>query len=180
MGIESLLEQIEDILDESKTTFGGSKIKVEKDAILEVIQEIRLQMPEEFVQARKIANDRKEILAKAQMMAEDRIAAANDEAARLVEDTEITKMAKAGAAEIIAQAKAQSDDIIARAKADAATITENAEKWSRDMRASASDFVDSIMNECDEILTSGIDEMTKSVRDIRTARDQIKRAVSKN
>ena len=34
------------------------------------------------------------------------------------------------------------------------------------MRASASDFVDNIMNDCDEILSAGIDEMNKSVKDI--------------
>lgn len=180
MGIESLLEQIEDILEESKTTLGGGKIKVDKDAVLEVIQEIRLQMPTELIQARKIANDRKEIIAQAQQKAEDIVAEAEEDAARLVEETEITKKARAGAADIIAQAKAQSDDIIARARAEAETITENAEKWSRDMRASASDFVDNIMNDCDEILSAGIDEMNKSVKDIRAAREQIKRAVAKN
>ncbi len=180
MGIESLLEQIEDILEESKTTLGGGKIKVDKDSILEVVQEIRLQMPHELIQARKIANDRKEIIERANQKGEEIIADANAEAARLVEETEIIKRAKAAAADIISQAKAQSDDMITHARDEAQTITENAEKWSHDMRASATDFVDSIMNDSDEILSTAMDEMSKSVKDIRAAREQIRRAVAKN
>lgn len=177
--VESLLGQIEDILEESKATIGG-KIKVDKDAILEVINEIRFNLPAEFTQARKIANDRKDIINRANQKAEDIIAEANAEATRLAEETELTKRAKAAAADIISQAKAQSDDMIAHARSEAQTITENAEKWSGDMRASAVDFVDSIMNDSDEILSTAMDEMSKSVKDIRAAREQIRRTLSKN
>ncbi|MBR1810603.1 MAG: hypothetical protein IJ766_02990 [Clostridia bacterium] len=177
--IESLLEQIEDILAESKSTLGGGKIKVDRDELLEIIQEIRLQMPDELLQARKIAANRKGILDKAQAEADERVAEGEKEAARLIEDNEITKKAKSAAADIISQAKTQSDEMIARARSEAQSIMENADKWSRDIRANATDFVDSIMNDCDEILSNGVSEMNKSIKDIRTAREQIKRAVAK-
>lgn len=180
MSTEELLEQIEDILEEGKTTLGGGKIKVDKEELLDVVHEIRLQMPEELIKARQIAADRAGIIDKARAKADEIVMAANEEAAKLVEETVITQKAKEGAADIIAQAKAQSDEIIANAKADAKMIADNAEKWARDMRASATDFVDNIMNETDEILSAGIDEMNKSLKDVRLAREQIKRATAKN
>lgn len=176
---ESLLEQIEDILGEGKTTLGGGKIKVDKNAIIEVIQEIRLQMPDELIQARRIATHRKKIIDDATAIADEKIALAQKEAARLVEETEIVKKARASAVEIITQAKAQSDDIIAKAKADADTIAENADKWARDLRAAAGDFVDRVLNDCDELLSKSIDGMNADLRDIRTSREQFRQAIAK-
>ena len=70
MTIESLLEEIEVILEEGKTVPFTSNLLVDSAAIKTAIEDIRLNMPDELMQARKIASERKEILAGAQESAD--------------------------------------------------------------------------------------------------------------
>ena len=179
MSMETLLEHIEDLLEEGKATLVGGKTKVDAEAIREAVQEIRLQIPDEIIQARKIAAERKEILISAQKSAEDIIQQAEAEARRLVDAHEITAGARVSAADIVAEARAQGTDIIDKAKTDSNEIIENANNWSRDMRSSASEFVDTIMRESDEILSEGIEAFTRELDDIRKARQQLKNASAK-
>ena len=61
MTVENLLDEIESILEEGKTVPFTSNLLVDAQAIKTAIEDIRLNMPEELMQARKIASERKEI-----------------------------------------------------------------------------------------------------------------------
>ena len=52
MTIENLLEEIESILEEGKTVPFTSNLLVDAEAIKTAIEDIRLNMPEELMQAR--------------------------------------------------------------------------------------------------------------------------------
>ena len=51
MEIFTLLEELEDILENSKSVPFSGKSVVDKDEILEIIKEVRLKLPEELKQA---------------------------------------------------------------------------------------------------------------------------------
>ena len=175
MNVEDLLNQIEDILEEGKSTLmGGGKVKVDAEAIRSIISDIRINMPDEVIQARKIAAERKVILAQASDAAELKIKQADIQARKMIEENEITKNAQIHAAEIINDAKTQAVDIIEKAKASSNEITENAQKWANDLRAGASNFVETIMGETDEILAQSIEEFNKSLNKVRIASQQLK------
>ena len=56
MSVEDLLNKIEDLLEDGKSgLLGGGKVKVDAEAIRSIISEIRISMPDEVIQARKIA-----------------------------------------------------------------------------------------------------------------------------
>lgn len=169
MTIESLLEEIDTILDEGKTVPFTSNILVDAAAIKTAIEDIRLNMPDELMQARKIASERKEILAAAQENADKIIEKAHLRAKEIISEDEITRGAQAQAEEIIQQAKAQSNEIMEKTRAAATELTEQARNWSREMRSSASDYVESIVAVADETLTN-------SVNEIRRARQHLKAA----
>jgi len=179
MSVETLLDQIGELLEEGRATLMGGKTKVDAEAIRQAIDEIRLQMPEEVIQARKIAAERKDILIKAQNAAEEIIRDADKEAAKRVEAHEITKGARDAAADIMTTAKNKGNEIINKARSDADEIVEKAKQWSTDMRTSASEFVDTIMRESDEILSEGIDDFNKALDNVRRARSQLKSATQK-
>ena len=181
MNVEDLLNQIEDILEEGKgSLMGGGKVKVDAEAIRSIISDIRINMPDEVIQARKIAAERKVILAQASDAAELKIKQAEIQARKMIEENEITKNAQIHAAEIINDAKGQAVDIIEKAKASSNEITENAQKWANDLRSSASNFVETIMGESDEILSRSIDEFSKSLNKVRVASQQLRAITVKN
>ena len=66
MSIESLLDSIEEVLENSKNVPFSSKISVDGEQIITLIEDIRLNMPDELMKARKIASERKEIIDAAQ------------------------------------------------------------------------------------------------------------------
>lgn len=173
MNIDDLLNQIENILEEGKTVF-GSKVKIDADAVRSILSDIRVNMPDEVIKARKIAAERKVILNQASDTAELKIKQAEAQARKMVEEHEITKSAQLNAAEIIADAKEQAAEIVEKAKANSNEIVDNAQKWANDLRSGASSFVDTIMNESDEILAQSIEDFTKSLNKVRIASQQLK------
>ena len=58
MEIFTLLETLEDILEKSKKVPFTNKAVVDKDEIVEIIQEIRLKLPDELKQAKWIKEER--------------------------------------------------------------------------------------------------------------------------
>ena len=74
MNVDALIDQILDILEEGKhSVFGGSFVKVDADRIRTILEDIRINMPDEVIQARKIAAERKVILTQAQHILDFRI-----------------------------------------------------------------------------------------------------------
>ncbi len=181
MSVEDLLGQIEDLLDEGKPALMSSgKVRVDSEAIRRIIDEIKLIMPEEVRQARKIASERKEILEKAQAVAAARIKQGELQANQMVEEHEITKAAQQNAAQIISEARGQSADIIEKAKASSAEIINNAQKWAGDLRTSASNFVESVMNESESILTKSMEDFAVSLNKVRAVNQQLHGSAAKN
>lgn len=95
MTIESLIEELEQIIDEGKSVPFTSNQIVDVERLRTTIEDMRLNMPDELMQARKIASERKEILTAAQSTAEGIITAAKKKADELISEHEITKGAEA-------------------------------------------------------------------------------------
>ncbi len=169
MTIENLLEEIETILEEGKTVPFTSNLLVDTNAIKTVIEDIRLNMPDELMQARKIASERKEILAGAQDNADQIIEKAHLRAKEIISEDEITRGAEAQAAEILQQARANANEIVEQARASAAELTEQARAWSKEMRNSASEYVESIVAVADETLTNSVNEIRRARQHLRAA-----------
>ena len=169
MTIESLLEELDEILEEGKSVPFTSNLLLDVGEIKRVIEDMRLNMPDELMQARKIASERKEILVAAQNSADEIIAAAHQRAKELVSENEITKNAEIAAADIMSTARTQASDLINQARAQAADVTEKAQKWSSDLRKSAGDYVENIVALADETLTNSVNEIRRARQSLRVA-----------
>ena len=71
--IESLLDELEQVVSEAKAPFTGGMQKkiVDSREIYEIIDEIRSMFPQEFADARRILKEEDEILGRAQQQAEE-------------------------------------------------------------------------------------------------------------
>ena len=104
-----LLEDLEDVLDSASSIPLSKKYAVDVDKIKTIIEDIRLNTPQETKQAKAIVDSRNNILEEAKKEAADIIAKAQEEARELVARDQITQTAQAEAADIIAKAKEQGD-----------------------------------------------------------------------
>ncbi len=111
MDILNLLERIEDIIEEASKFPLSNKVMIDKDEILEVINEIRLKLPDEINRASWVAKERQRILNEAQSEADELIEKVQDQQRYLIEDNEITKQAQKYANQIIQEAERKANEM---------------------------------------------------------------------
>ncbi len=102
-----LISELEDIIDKGVAVPFSGRCLLDKDELLEIIQEIRLKMPTDLEQAKWIKAERQNIINDAHNEAADIIKAANDQLIAMVDENEITKKATKAAAEIMESANAE-------------------------------------------------------------------------
>ena len=91
--IMSLLDQMEELLEEGKTSFITSKVSIDRNEFFEYIKDIRMKLPTELQQSVWIVEERNKILAEAQGEAKLIIQEAQETLQKMIEQHEITKYA---------------------------------------------------------------------------------------
>ena len=104
MEIFTLLETLEDIIENGKAVPFTDKVIVRKEEILELIKNMRLNLPDELKQAKWIREERERIIAEAQKDAEDIVKEAENRIISMIDEHEITRKAYDKKNEIIAEA----------------------------------------------------------------------------
>lgn len=103
--ITYLLDRIEDLLEEGKSTFLSSKVSIDRDEMLDYIKDIRLKLPTELQQAVWIVEERNKILAEAQNEGQLILQEAQDTLQKMIDQHEITKYAEERAQYILDSAR---------------------------------------------------------------------------
>ena len=111
MDILNLLERIEDIIEDSSKFPLSNKVMIDKEEVLEVINEIRLKLPDEINRASWVAKERQRILNEAQSEADELINKVKEQQIHLIEESEITRQAKIYANEIIEEAERKANEM---------------------------------------------------------------------
>ncbi len=106
MKVLELLDEIEEIVDTSSGFPLTGKILVDAEEILEIVKEIRVELPDEIQQAQWIKDERQRILEEAKREYETILKDAKVQAEALIENDDITVKAKMRADEIIRVAEA--------------------------------------------------------------------------
>ena len=111
MEIFTLLETLEELLENSKRLPFTSKGIVDKEEMLDIIKEIRLKLPDELKQAKWVKEERQRILVEAQNEADEIIKEAENRIISMIDEHEITKKAYEKKVEIIETANEMSREI---------------------------------------------------------------------
>jgi F0F1-type ATP synthase membrane subunit b/b' len=114
------IQQLEDMVKEAKSMPLSSSALLNRDELLELVDQMKASLPEEVKQARWVVRDREELLAKARRDAE-----------KIVEEARAEQLRMATREEIVRRAEQESGRIIAEAGEEART-----------MRLEAEDYVD--------------------------------------
>ena len=85
------------------------RILVDERALLEIVDEMRIRIPEEVREARRVLREREQIPQSAQMEAEQIIQQARDQADQMLSDEEIVRQAEAHAAQIVDESEARTE-----------------------------------------------------------------------
>src|SRR5690554_6653598 len=116
MNILSLLDILEDELEKGANLPFTSKALVDTDRCLEIIEDIRLNIPDELKQAEWIKKERQRIIVEAQKEAETITKEAEQRIKALVDESEITQNAYKQSRVIIENAQNNAKEIRLGAK----------------------------------------------------------------
>ena len=127
MEIFTLLETMEEMLENSKNLPFSGKSMVDKEELLELIKEMRIKLPDELKQAKWVKEERQRILVEAQKEADDIVKEAENRIISMIDEHEITRKAYEQKAEIIETANEMSREISKGTKEYADSILQNVE-----------------------------------------------------
>ena len=121
MSIEEILDDMDELLDKAGSVpFASHKSIIEGERLRELINDIRLNLPQEIKHAKMVAFDRDRIIKEAEAKAEQIVRQAEDRAKIIVSEESIVREAKNRAVEAVTKAKADCDELRAQANADVA------------------------------------------------------------
>ncbi len=145
MEIFTLLETLEEMLEQSKSIPFSGKCMVEKEEILDIIKEIRIKLPDELKQAKWIKEERGRILVEAQKEADDIVKEAENRIISMIDEHEITRKAYEQKAQII----------------------ETANEMSREISKGTKDYADNLLEKIEVVLEDALKTVQNNRKELK-------------
>src|SRR5712691_10141699 len=120
--IQFLVERLEALVVNARKVPMTSQVILEQATLLDLIDQLRVAIPEDVRNARRIMQESDRVLAKAREEAEEIIGAAQEQAALLLQDQSILREAETKANEMIEKAQSKSDETMRGADVYAADV----------------------------------------------------------
>ena len=146
--VETLLHRVADLIGNARPMPLSASVMINRDEVLELVEEALSRLPEELREARWLLKEREEFLAKVQREGDDILDAARVRAERMVQRTEVVRNAQHTARQVIDDAEAES----------------------RRLRHEAEDF-------CDQKLAQFEIVLDRTIRTVQAGRSRLQAAV---
>ncbi len=111
MDVLVLIDKLDDLVHNAKSVPMTDQVRVNKEEIYDILDQMRATIPEEIKQARWIVKERQEMLAEAKKEAERIVKDARERQEKLVGDEEVTKQAERAAEDIVEDARTREREI---------------------------------------------------------------------
>src|SRR5688500_7451270 len=145
--VETILHRVADLIGNARPMPLSASVMINRDEVLELVEEALSRLPEELRAARWLLRERDEFVAKVQREGDDILDAARVRAERMVQLTEVVRDAQHAARQVI----------------------EEAETESRRLRHEAEDF-------CDQKLAQFEIVLDRTIRTVQAGRSRLQAA----
>lgn len=161
MDLTARLSQLEEMVRDAKSMPLSSSALLNRDEVLDLIEDLKGALPDEIKQARWVVKDREELLAKARRDAEAMVEQARAEQLRL----------------------ASHEAVMQRAKEEAERIVQDADEDARRLRLEAEDYVDAKLAQLESTLQriledtiASNDALSKTIDQVVAGREKLRGA----
>jgi len=147
MRVLTLLDELELLVDEAKSALMSSSQRVilDRAQVLNLIEEIRFNLPDVIRQAEQVVSTRQRIVAEAETEGKAIVKKAEEQAARLVEEHEITTQAFAAAEEML----------------------QDAQNNAREVRVGAIEYADEVLRELETVVTAKLQDIQADRKELQ-------------
>jgi hypothetical protein len=142
MDILQLIDRLEELFNDGKPIPFTHNVAVDEDRMLDIIDQMRIAIPEEVKKAQQLLSQRDRVMAQAQEEANRTLDLARDKADGLVRKDGIVQEAEKRAEQVLSQARAEAEDT----------------------RLEADDYVIEIFGRLQEELNRSINQVNNGIR----------------
>ncbi len=111
MDVLVLIDKLDDLVHNAKQVPLTDQVRVDKEEIYDILDQMRATIPEEIKQARWIVKERQEMLGEAKREAERILTEAKERQIQLTSEEEVVKQAERGSEDIIEDARTREREI---------------------------------------------------------------------
>jgi cell division septum initiation protein DivIVA len=109
MDIQHLIDRLEELFNESRPIWFTHSVIVDEDRFLDIIDQMRVSIPEEVKKAQQVMAQRDRVLAQAQEEANRTLALAREKSEQILEKDSIVTAGSSRAEQIVLQARSECD-----------------------------------------------------------------------
>jgi len=152
MDLLALVDRLEELIGSAQKMPIGSRAIVDRRRLLDIVDQMRIAIPQEVREAREMVAQREQRRMEAEEEARLVIARAEDRAARMVEQHELTLAARKRAEEVATQAEQQLEERIAQANAGIEHRIEESRKLASQQMDAADTYARELLERLDRQL----------------------------
>ncbi len=153
MDILQLIDRLEELFNESKALPFTHNVVVDEDRMLEIIDQMRIVIPDEVKKAQQIIGQRDRFLAQAQEEADRTIALAREKADQMAMKDNI-----------VIEAQRRAEQILSQARADAEATRRDADEYVVETLLQLQENLEKVLNQVNNgIRTVQEDQMRNSI-----------------
>jgi hypothetical protein len=136
MDILQLIDRLEELFNDAKAVPFTHNVVVDEDRMLEIIDQMRIVIPDEVKKAQQVLGQKERFLAQAQEEADRTIVLAREKAEQI-----------AAKDNIVVEAQRRAEQIIAQARADAEATRRDADDYVVDTLVQLQDNLEKVLNQ---------------------------------
>lgn len=111
MDVLALIDKLDDLVHNARAVPLTDQVRIDREAVYEILDQMRSTIPEEIKQARWIVKERQEMLAEAKREADRIVQEATEKAERQASQQEVVKLAEKQAAELVDDARMREREV---------------------------------------------------------------------
>ena len=151
MDVVELIDSLEDAIERGATVPLMGKAMLDRDELLDILQEIRLQLPDDLKQAKWVKEERQRILAEAQKEANNIIKGAEEKIVSMINEHEITK----------------------QSYEKAKTIENNSRKRSLEIKNGTTAYVEEMLSNAESVLENTLSTLRQNRTSMRESKPRV-------
>ncbi len=169
MDLLHLVDRLEELVASAQKMPIGSRSIIDRRRLLDVVDQMRVAIPQQVLEARELVTHREEHRLAAEEDARLIIARAEDQAARLVEDHELTRAARGRAEEIAQQTQSLIEERLQLANAEIDARIEESRRISGQQMEAADEYARELLARLDRQLNAFVRSVQSSLEQVQTA-----------
>lgn len=169
-----IVDEIEKFIENCKTTaLSKNKIVVDREHLLDLLDELKQEEPEEIKQYQKVINNRDTILGQASAQSTKLLEDAKEKAKRMVDEHEIMQQAYEEASNLLEETKAHCNGLVDRAYEESERMKQETLRYMDEVLANASSTIVYSMRDAQDRFNGLMNSLNLSATTLEQNRQQL-------